>query len=146
MENRIIVHLLIDLHPNNNISDLVSSLKSASSRVLRQEFKSEIDKFYWGVKRNYGTTPNVSFPVVGHLCPLSKTIFKINQVAGSDSLLFPLSAPTASLSIPNVLHSATALSLLLHYETMGNFAKLVKRRPAKLPQSPSHTEFRSEKG
>jgi putative transposase len=42
------VHLLIDLHPNNNISDLVSSLKSASSRVLRQEFKSEIDKFYWG--------------------------------------------------------------------------------------------------
>jgi putative transposase len=42
------VHLLIDLHPNNNISDLLSSLKSASSRVLRQEFKSEIDKSYWG--------------------------------------------------------------------------------------------------
>jgi len=42
------VHLLVDLHPDNNISDLVSSLKSASSRVLRQEFKAEIDKVYWG--------------------------------------------------------------------------------------------------
>lgn len=42
------VHLLIDLHPDNNISDLVASLKSASSRVLRQEFKAEIDKVYWG--------------------------------------------------------------------------------------------------
>jgi putative transposase len=42
------VHLLIDLHPDNNISALVSSLKSASSRILRQEFKAEIDKVYWG--------------------------------------------------------------------------------------------------
>jgi putative transposase len=42
------VHLLIDLHPDNNISDLVASLKSASSRVVRQEFKAEIDKVYWG--------------------------------------------------------------------------------------------------
>lgn len=42
------VHLLIDLHPDNNISDLVASLKSASSRVLRKEFKPEIDKVYWG--------------------------------------------------------------------------------------------------
>ncbi len=42
------VHLLIDLHPDNNISDLLASLKSASSRVLRQQFKAEIDKVYWG--------------------------------------------------------------------------------------------------
>jgi putative transposase len=42
------VHLLIDLHPDNNISDLVASLKSASSRVLRQKFKTEIDKVDWG--------------------------------------------------------------------------------------------------
>jgi putative transposase len=42
------VHLLIDIHPDNSISDLVASLKSASSRVLRQEFKAEIDKIYWG--------------------------------------------------------------------------------------------------
>ncbi|MCY7274714.1 MAG: IS200/IS605 family transposase [Phormidesmis sp. CAN_BIN44] len=42
------VHLLVDLHPDNNISDLVASLKSASSRVLRQEFKTEIDQVYWG--------------------------------------------------------------------------------------------------
>jgi putative transposase len=44
------VHLLIDLHPDNNISDLVASLKSASSRILRQKYKEEIDKFYWGEK------------------------------------------------------------------------------------------------
>lgn len=42
------VHLLIDLHPDNNISDLVASLKSSSSRFLRQQFKGEIDKVYWG--------------------------------------------------------------------------------------------------
>ncbi len=44
------VHLLIDLHPDNNISDLVGSLKSASSRVLRKKYNSEIDKFYWNPK------------------------------------------------------------------------------------------------
>lgn len=42
------VHLLIDIHPDNNISALISSLKSASSRILRQEFKAEIDRVYWG--------------------------------------------------------------------------------------------------
>jgi putative transposase len=42
------VHVLIDLHPDNNISDLVASMKSASSRVLRQQFKAEMDRVYWG--------------------------------------------------------------------------------------------------
>jgi putative transposase len=36
------VHLLIDAHPDNNISDLVAS------RILRKEFKAEIDKIHWG--------------------------------------------------------------------------------------------------
>ncbi len=40
------VHLLIDLHPDNNIAQLVASLKSASSRIIRKEFKSELDKTY----------------------------------------------------------------------------------------------------
>lgn len=40
------VHLMIDLHPDNNISQLVASLKSASSRIIRKEFKSEIEKIY----------------------------------------------------------------------------------------------------
>ena len=40
------VHLLIDLHPDNNISQLVASLKSASSRIIRKEFKLEIDRVY----------------------------------------------------------------------------------------------------
>ena len=41
------VHLLVDYHPDNNISDFTSSLKSASSRVIPKEFKQHIDKFYW---------------------------------------------------------------------------------------------------
>ncbi|MDJ0534335.1 MAG: IS200/IS605 family transposase [Xenococcaceae cyanobacterium MO_207.B15] len=45
------LHLLIDLHPNNNISNLVSSLKSASSRIIRKKYPQEIAKFYWGKKR-----------------------------------------------------------------------------------------------
>ena len=42
------IHLLIDLHPNNNISNLIASLKSASSRILRQKYPEYIAKFYWG--------------------------------------------------------------------------------------------------
>jgi putative transposase len=41
------VHLLVDYHPDNNISDFTSSLKSASSRIIRKEFKAHIEKFYW---------------------------------------------------------------------------------------------------
>lgn len=41
------IHILIDLHPDNNISSLVGSLKSASSRILRREFSEELSKFYW---------------------------------------------------------------------------------------------------
>lgn len=48
MVNFLHVHLLIDLHPDNNISDLIASLKSASSRILRERYKSTIDKYYWG--------------------------------------------------------------------------------------------------
>lgn len=39
-------HLLIDLHPDNNISDLVGSLKSATSRILRKTYPGEVGKFY----------------------------------------------------------------------------------------------------
>ena len=42
------LHLLIDLHPDNNISHLVSSLKSASSRIIRKKYPQEIAKFYGG--------------------------------------------------------------------------------------------------
>ena len=56
------VHLLIDLHPDNNISDLIASLKSASSRILREKYKSTIDKYYWG-SLNFGMTQNVSYLV-----------------------------------------------------------------------------------
>ena len=42
------VHLLIDLHPDNNISNLVASLKSASSRIVRKKYSEELAKYYWG--------------------------------------------------------------------------------------------------
>lgn len=40
------VHLMIDLHPDNNISQLVASLKGASSRIIRKEFAQEVSQFY----------------------------------------------------------------------------------------------------
>ena len=42
------VHLMIDLHPNNNISQLVASLKGASSRILRKKFEEEVAQVYFG--------------------------------------------------------------------------------------------------
>jgi putative transposase len=41
------VHLLVDAHPDNNISQLISSLKSASSRIIRKEFEQHLKHFYW---------------------------------------------------------------------------------------------------
>jgi putative transposase len=40
-------HLLVLLHPNNNISVFIKSLKSSSSRLLRKEFNQELSKTYW---------------------------------------------------------------------------------------------------
>jgi putative transposase len=42
------VHLMIDLHPDNNISQLVASLKGASSRIVRKEFAEQIQAVYFG--------------------------------------------------------------------------------------------------
>lgn len=40
------VHLLIDFHPDNNLSVLVGSLKSASSRIAQKEFSEHLATFY----------------------------------------------------------------------------------------------------
>ncbi|MBD2501862.1 IS200/IS605 family transposase [Anabaena azotica] len=40
------VHLLIDFHPDNNLSVLVGSLKSASSRIIQKEFSEHLSTFY----------------------------------------------------------------------------------------------------
>ncbi|MGF1540772.1 MAG: transposase [Pleurocapsa sp.] len=45
------MHLLVDLHPDNNLSHLHGSLKSATSRILRKEFpelKRFCKKGLWG--------------------------------------------------------------------------------------------------
>ena len=41
------VHLLIDIHPALDISNLINNLKSASSKRLRREFSEHIKRFYW---------------------------------------------------------------------------------------------------
>lgn len=40
------VHLLVDFHPDNNLSSLVASLKSASSRIIQKEFKEDLMTVY----------------------------------------------------------------------------------------------------
>lgn len=40
------VYLLVDLHPDNNISAFAGSLKSASSRILRGSFSEHLAQFY----------------------------------------------------------------------------------------------------
>ncbi len=44
------IHLLFQYHPEIQLSKLVNSLKSVSSRRLRQEFLSEIEKIYYKKK------------------------------------------------------------------------------------------------
>ena len=40
------IHALLDIHPDNNIAQLIASLKSASSRIIRKEFKEIVDIAY----------------------------------------------------------------------------------------------------
>lgn len=41
------VHLLLTIAPDTLISQLVASLKAASSRLIRKEFAEHVNKFYW---------------------------------------------------------------------------------------------------
>ncbi len=41
------VHLLVQYPPKLALSKLVNSLKGVSSRVLRKQFKKDIEKYYW---------------------------------------------------------------------------------------------------
>lgn len=41
------VHLLVSIAPDTLVSQLVASLKSASSRIIRSEFSEHVSKFYW---------------------------------------------------------------------------------------------------
>ena len=51
------IHLLVDVHPDNNLSDLFGSIKSATSRILRKEFAEHVNRFYrkgfWGRQKYY---------------------------------------------------------------------------------------------
>lgn len=39
-------HLLVDLSPDNNISEFVRLIKATSSRLIRKEFSAHINQFY----------------------------------------------------------------------------------------------------
>jgi putative transposase len=45
------VHLLIDMHPGNNLSTFLGSIKSATSRILRKEFESELRPYFKNWKK-----------------------------------------------------------------------------------------------
>ncbi len=40
------VHLLVDFHPDNRLSALIGSMKSASSRIIQKEFADELLRVY----------------------------------------------------------------------------------------------------
>lgn len=40
------VHLLVNISPDNHISEFVKILKSTSSRLIRKEFAEHVSKFY----------------------------------------------------------------------------------------------------
>jgi len=63
------VHLLFAAHPALDLSRLVNSLKTVSSRLLRQEFVDELAVFYWKPflwhgAYSVGTVGNASLEVV----------------------------------------------------------------------------------
>ncbi|MBE9064462.1 IS200/IS605 family transposase [cf. Phormidesmis sp. LEGE 11477] len=56
------VHLAIDLHPSVAPSTLVGSMKSASSRIIRKEFETELRPYFrnwskglWGDQKYYAS-------------------------------------------------------------------------------------------
>jgi putative transposase len=40
------VHLVVDYPPDVRLSELVNNLKSVSSRLIRKEFQTEVNRFY----------------------------------------------------------------------------------------------------
>ncbi len=41
------IHLLIEAHPSMELSKVINNIKTVSSRMVRKEFKSYLEKYYW---------------------------------------------------------------------------------------------------
>lgn len=41
------IHLLIEAHPSMDLSKVINNIKTVSSRMVRKEFKSYLEKYYW---------------------------------------------------------------------------------------------------
>jgi putative transposase len=48
------IHFLVSLHPDNNISQLVKSFKSASTKAVIAQFPSEFRQTYWKGRSLWG--------------------------------------------------------------------------------------------
>jgi len=48
------IHFLVSLHPDNNISQLVKSFKSASTKAVIAQFPEEFRKTYWKGRSLWG--------------------------------------------------------------------------------------------
>ncbi len=44
------LHILVSLPPALNISDVVGSMKMATSKVARRHFRDDVEKYLWGDK------------------------------------------------------------------------------------------------
>lgn len=75
-------HLLIDLHPDNNISVLVGSIKSATSRIVRKNHPQEVAKFY-GKGKGFWHDGKCIISVGGAPLSVVKQYVK-NQAGGKD--------------------------------------------------------------
>jgi putative transposase len=41
------IHLLLNAHPALDLSKLINSMKTVSSRLIRKEFATHLKKYYW---------------------------------------------------------------------------------------------------
>ena len=48
------IHFLVDMHPDNNISQLIKSFKSASTKAVITQFPGEFRKTYWKGRSLWG--------------------------------------------------------------------------------------------
>jgi len=65
------LHIAFESNPQTQLSKLINNFKTVSSRLIRKEFKSHVDKYYW---KPYFWSPSYCLLTVGH-----STIEKIQE-------------------------------------------------------------------
>jgi putative transposase len=57
------LHIAFESNPQTQLSKLINNFKTVSSRLIRKEFKSHVDKYYW---KPYFWSPSYCLLTVGH--------------------------------------------------------------------------------